>query len=177
MTQKLKLDELNRASIEEFKSQEKIPLILILDNIRSMNNVGSAFRTSDAFNIEKLFLVGITATPPNREITKTALGADESVAWEHSTDIVALIENLKAQGYTICAIEQVQNSIKLNDFLPEKDKKYAYIFGNEVFGVSDDAINCSDICLEIPQYGTKHSLNVSVTLGITCWDFILKCKL
>jgi 23S rRNA (guanosine2251-2'-O)-methyltransferase len=171
---KLKLDELNRATVTEFQSQKKFPLVLVLDNVRSMNNVGSAFRTADSFNIEKLYLVGITATPPNREITKTALGADESVEWQHFSDILELIYKLKKDGFTVCAIEQVENSTKLNDFMPDKNKKYAFIFGNEVFGVNEEAVDNADLCIEIPQFGTKHSLNISVTLGITCWDFVNK---
>jgi 23S rRNA (guanosine2251-2'-O)-methyltransferase len=171
---KLKLDELNRATVTEFQSQKKFPLVLVLDNVRSMNNVGSAFRTADSFNIEKLYLVGITATPPNREITKTALGADESVEWQHFSDILELIYKLKNDGFTVCAIEQVENSTKLNDFMPDKNKKYAFIFGNEVFGVNEEAVDNADLCIEIPQFGTKHSLNISVTLGITCWDFVNK---
>ncbi len=174
MNKKLSMDDLNRPKLIEYKNQEKLPLVLVLDNIRSMNNVGSAFRTADAFNIEKVFLAGITATPPNREITKTALGADESVTWEHKSDVLEIISDLKKEGYIICAIEQVENSIKLQNFLPTIYKKYAYVFGNEVFGVNEEVINKADYCLEIPQFGTKHSLNISVTIGITCWDFIQK---
>lgn len=174
MNKKLSMDELNRLSINEFKQAKKIPLVLVLDNIRSMNNVGSAFRTADAFAIEKLYLAGITAQPPNKEITKTALGADESVNWEYKKNIEELIIELKQQGYIICAIEQVEHSVKLNDFTPDSSKKYAYVFGNEVFGVSEEIISLADYCIEIPQFGTKHSLNISVTIGITCWDFISK---
>jgi 23S rRNA (guanosine2251-2'-O)-methyltransferase len=174
MNKKLSMDELNRLTVSEFKDVDKTPLVIVLDNIRSMNNVGSAFRTADAFKIEKIWLAGITATPPNREITKTALGSDEAVEWEHNSDIIDIINNLKNNGYVVCAIEQVENSTFLNEFLPEKGKKYAYVFGNEVFGVNEEAILKADHCLEIPQFGTKHSLNISVTIGITCWDFITK---
>lgn len=171
------MEELNRLTVSEFQNQSKVPLVLVLDNIRSMNNVGSAFRTADSFNIEKIYLGGITATPPNREITKTALGADESVDWIHNSEVIKIINNLKTQGYIICSIEQVENSIKLNDFLPVTDKKYAFVYGNEVFGVNEEVIELSDFCLEIPQFGTKHSLNVSVSIGITCWDFLCKTSL
>jgi 23S rRNA (guanosine2251-2'-O)-methyltransferase len=176
MNKKLSMDELNRLSVQEFKNIEKIPLVIVLDNVRSMNNVGSAFRTSDAFAIEKLYLTGITAQPPHKEITKTALGADESVDWFYYSNINALIVKLKADGYTVCAIEQVENSIKLNDFQPENTKKYALVFGNEVFGVADEVIDLVDCNIEIPQFGTKHSLNISVTIGVVCWDFLQKIK-
>jgi 23S rRNA (guanosine2251-2'-O)-methyltransferase len=177
MNKKLSMDELNRLTVSEFQSQSKVPLVLVLDNIRSMNNVGSAFRTADSFNIEKIYLGGITATPPNREITKTALGADESVEWIHKSDVVEIINDLKNDGYIICAIEQVENSIKLNDFQPVTDGKYAFVYGNEVFGVNDEVIKLADFCIEIPQFGTKHSLNISVSVGITCWDFLVKTTL
>lgn len=174
MNKKLTMDELNRLSVSEFKDQVKAPLILVLDNVRSMNNVGSVFRTADSFNIEKIILVGITACPPNREIAKTALGAENSVTWQYAETIENAIEILRDESCIICSIEQVSSSTMLNDFIPEKSNKYAYIFGNEVFGVSDTAIENSDFCLEIPQFGTKHSLNIAVTVGITCWDFIQK---
>lgn len=174
MNKKLTMDELNRLSVSEYKDQVKLPLILVLDNIRSMNNVGSVFRTADSFNIEKIILVGITACPPNREIAKTALGAENSVTWQYAENIENAIEILRHENCTICSIEQVSSSTMLNDFIPEKNKKYAYIFGNEVFGVSESAIESSDFCIEIPQFGTKHSLNIAVTVGITCWDFIQK---
>ncbi|MES2795514.1 MAG: RNA methyltransferase [Bacteroidota bacterium] len=177
MPKKLKLEELNRPSVADFQMQQKIPLVLILDNIRSMNNVGSAFRTADAFNVEKIYLAGITACPPNREITKTALGADETVVWEHNSDILAIIKKLKEEGYIICAIEQVDQSVLLQKFVPEANAKYAYVFGNEVFGVNEEVVDLADYCIEIPQFGTKHSLNISVTVGITCWDFIVKAQL
>lgn len=174
MGKKLSMDELNRVDKATFQNQTKLPLILVLDNVRSMNNVGSAFRTADAFNIEKIVLCGITATPPNREISKTALGADETVQWEYFENIVEALNILKAQDIQICAIEQIENSITLNEFMPEIGKKYAYVFGNEVFGVSEEAVDLSNYFLEIPQFGTKHSLNIAVTLGITCWDFVSK---
>lgn len=169
---KLSMDELNRLSAEEFRAIEKLPYILILDDIRSMNNVGSVFRTADAFKAEKIYLCGITATPPHREIQKTALGADETVDWEHAPDVVELIEKLQAEGYTVIAIEQVEGSTSLLDFQPQKTEKYAFIFGNEVFGVNETAVKKANYCLEIPQYGTKHSLNISVTAGIICWHYV-----
>lgn len=174
MNKKLTMDELNRLSVSEFKDQIKTPLILVLDNVRSMNNVGSVFRTADSFNIEKIILVGITACPPNREIAKTALGAENSVTWQFTETIETAIEILREENCLICSIEQVSSSTLLQNFKPDKNKKYAYIFGNEVFGVNDFAIANSDFCLEIPQFGTKHSLNIAVTVGITCWDFIQK---
>jgi tRNA G18 (ribose-2'-O)-methylase SpoU len=171
---KLQMEELNRLSVEEFQEVEKKNFCLILDDVRSMNNVGSAFRTGDAFLVEKIYLCGITGTPPHREIEKTALGSTDSVAWEHRVDIVALINELKQNGYTVLAIEQVENSVSLSDFQPEPSKKYAFVFGNEVFGVNDAAIAAADHCLEIPQFGTKHSLNIAVTVGIICWDYVSK---
>lgn len=173
---KLKNEELNRLSIEQFKESNKTPVCIVLDNIRSMNNVGSAFRTSDAFLIEKIYLGGITARPPHREIQKTALGATESVAWEHASDVVAKVEELKILGYTILVVEQAEGSISLEQFQPVSDKKYCLVFGNEVFGVDDTIIELADHCLEIPQYGTKHSLNISVSMGIVVWDLFSKLK-
>ena len=174
---KLKNEELNRVSVEEFKNKKKIPLVVVLDNVRSMNNVGSAFRTSDAFRIEKIFLCGITATPPHREINKTALGATESVDWEYVKTAATLIDRLKSQQYVVVSIEQVQNSVMLQKFQPDVNKKYALVFGNEAFGVDDQVVAHSDICVEIPQFGTKHSLNISVSIGIVIWDFFLKTQL
>lgn len=171
---KLQMEELNRLSVEEFQETQKMNFCLILDDIRSMNNVGSAFRTADAFRVEKIYLCGITGTPPHREIEKTALGSTESVAWEHRPDITELIQELKQNNYTVLAVEQVENSLKLTDFQPEPSQKYAFIFGNEVFGVNDTAIQLADNCLEIPQFGTKHSLNIAVTVGIVCWDYVSK---
>ena len=171
---KLQMEELNRLSVEEFQEVEKKNFCLILDDVRSMNNVGSAFRTADAFLVEKIYLCGITGTPPHREIEKTALGSTDSVVWEHRQDILELIAELKSQNYIVLAIEQVENSMTLTEFQPLPDQKYAFIFGNEVFGVNDQAIALADNCLEIPQFGTKHSLNISVTVGIICWDYLSK---
>lgn len=171
---KLSMDDLNRLTAEEFQQVEKFPYVLILDDIRSMNNVGSVFRTADAFKVDKVFLGGITATPPHREIQKTALGADETVTWEHIEDVLALVKTLQAEGYIVAAVEQVENSVSLLGFEPELDKKYAFVFGNEVFGVSQQVVEQADFCLEVPQFGTKHSLNISVTTGVICWDFVSK---
>jgi 23S rRNA (guanosine2251-2'-O)-methyltransferase len=171
---KLKLEELGRSSIEEFKKQKKLPITIILDNVRSMHNVGSVFRTSDAFAVEQIFLCGITGQPPHREIEKTALGATRSIHWEYFSDIKEAIRKLKDKDYHITAIEQAENSIKLNGFKPDKNKKYALIFGNEVNGVSDEAMLLIDECIEIPQFGTKHSFNIVVTAGIVLWDFFAK---
>jgi tRNA G18 (ribose-2'-O)-methylase SpoU len=173
---KLENSELDRKSIEDFKESEKTPLILVLDDIRSLHNIGSVFRTADAFLIEKIYLCGITATPPNKEIHKTALGATETVAWEHSKSVLEVIENLKKDCVTVLAIEQVESAIFLQDFKVEKDKKYALVFGNEVFGVSQEAVAICDGCIEIPQLGTKHSLNISVSAGIVVWDLFQKMK-
>ena len=170
------MDELNRLSVEEFKETDKFPYILILDDIRSMNNIGSVFRTADAFKVEKIYLCGITATPPHREIQKTALGADETVVWEHVQDVLLLVRDLQKKGYQVAAVEQVEKSVSLLDFQPQKGKKYAFIFGNEVFGVNQAVVEQADFCLEIPQYGTKHSLNISVTAGVVAWDFVSKLK-
>lgn len=171
---KLKLEELNRPELDDYKAMSKNPVTIVLDNIRSMHNVGSTFRTADAFLIEKIWLCGITGTPPNREINKTALGATESVDWEYSENACTLVDSLKNNGYTIISLEQTDGSVMMQDFQPEKDKKYCFVFGNEVFGVDDKIIENSDLCLEIPQFGTKHSLNVSVSVGITLWDYMLK---
>lgn len=168
---KLKLEELGRISVEEFKESDKIPVVVILDNIRSMHNIGSVFRTSDAFLIEKVYLCGITATPPNKEIRKTALGATESVDWEYVQEINELVPRLKSDGFKILSIEQTEGSTNLSDFQLNPNDKYAVIFGNEVDGVQQSVINQSDFCLEIPQGGTKHSLNVSVCAGIVLWEF------
>ncbi len=166
---KLNMDELNRVSVEEFRQLDKIPVVCVLDNIRSQHNIGSIFRTSDAFRIMELYLCGITATPPNREINKSALGATESVSWQSFSDTCAAIEQLKNEGYTIIAIEQAIGSQPLQEFFPEEGRKIALVFGNEVAGVSDDVMQKVDLCLEIPQFGTKHSFNVSVTLGIVLY--------
>ncbi|MBE7651828.1 RNA methyltransferase [Tenacibaculum finnmarkense] len=171
---KLKNSELGRITVNEFKETEKTPIIVILDNIRSLNNVGSVFRTSDAFLIEKIYLCGITATPPNKEIHKTALGATESVAWEHVENTIDLVEKLKKDNIKILAIEQAENSTMLNEFTPEPNQKYAVVMGNEVKGVQQEVVSASDFCIEIPQLGTKHSLNISVTTGIVIWDLFQK---
>nr|WP_297163596.1 RNA methyltransferase [uncultured Dysgonomonas sp.] len=168
---KLKITELNRISPDEFKETAKIPLVVILDNIRSLNNIGSVFRTSDAFLVESIYLCGITATPPNPEIHKTALGAEYSVEWKYFEDTVNAVENLREKGYTVYAIEQVENSTMLGDLQLDSQKKYAIVMGNEVKGVQQVVVDACDGCIEIPQYGTKHSLNVSVTTGIVIWDF------
>ncbi|HRL70705.1 MAG TPA: RNA methyltransferase [Flavobacterium sp.] len=167
---KLENSELDRKSIETFKNSKKTPLILVLDDIRSSHNIGSVFRTADAFLIEKIFLCGITATPPNKEIHKTALGATETVAWEHHEDVLEVITKLKKDNVTTLAIEQVESAVFLQNFKVEKNKKYALVFGNEVYGVSQDAVALCDGCIEIPQLGTKHSLNISVSAGIVVWD-------
>ena len=167
---KLSLSELNRTSTEKFKQQDKTPLVVILDNVRSMNNVGSIFRTADAFAVEKLYLCGITATPPHKEITKTALGATESVDWEHREDVVALVKELQETGYLVYMIEQTDASIMLDSFMPDVSKKIAVVLGNEVFGVDDRLLPVVDGAIEIPQYGTKHSLNVSIAGGIVIWE-------
>jgi tRNA G18 (ribose-2'-O)-methylase SpoU len=171
---KLENKELERKSIAAFKEAEKTPIIIILDDIRSLHNIGSVFRTADAFLIEKIVLCGITATPPNKEIHKTALGATETVAWEHQTDVLKVIENLKKEGVIVLAIEQVESAIFLQDFEIDSEKKYALVFGNEVFGVSQEAVALCDGCIEIPQLGTKHSLNISVSAGIVVWDLFKK---
>lgn len=173
---KLSMEELERVSVEEFKKMDKSPIILVLDNVRSLNNVGSAFRTGDAFGVEKIYLCGITGTPPHRDIQKTALGATESVEWEYCLNTMLALEKLKAVGYQICALEQVDRSMMLNDFIPEKGKKYALVFGNEVFGVEEEVLDACDAVLEIPQLGTKHSLNISVSLGIAVWDLMVKTE-
>jgi tRNA G18 (ribose-2'-O)-methylase SpoU len=168
---KLKLEELNRISIKEFQETEKIPLVVVLDNVRSQNNIGSVFRTSDAFLVEEIILCGITATPPNTEIHKTALGAEDSVNWRYFEDTIIALNTLREEGYNIYSIEQAENSLSLEALQLNKQKKYAVILGHEVHGVMQEVINLSDGCIEIPQYGTKHSLNVSVTAGIVIWDF------
>ncbi len=168
------MDELNRLDLQGYISAKKFPYVIVLDDIRSMNNVGSAFRTGDAFRCEKIYLCGITAQPPHREITKTALGADESVEWAYFTTPKDCIDELLKNNYQIVAVEQVENSTSLLDFQPQSDQKYAFVFGNEVFGVTEDYIQNAQVCLEIPQFGTKHSLNVSVSMGIVIWDFISK---
>lgn len=171
------MDELQRTDVESFKKQENTPIAIVLDNVRSMHNVGSAFRTADGFAIEKIYLCGITGTPPHREIEKTALGATQSVSWEYHKNTTDVVDQLKAEGYTIIAVEQADDSVMLHQFEPKSDKKYALIFGNEVNGVDEEVMEKIDTCIEIPQYGTKHSLNVSVAIGIILWDFIQKRNL
>lgn len=173
---KLKNNELGRISVDEFKAVEKTPIIVVLDNVRSLNNIGSVFRTSDAFLIEKIYLCGISATPPNKDIHKTALGATESVDWEYVEDTLDIIKTLKTNNVKILSIEQAENATKLDDFLPKKAEKYAIVMGNEVKGVQQEVINISDFCIEIPQLGTKHSLNISVTTGIVIWDLFQKIR-
>ncbi|GIM52097.1 RNA methyltransferase [Capnocytophaga cynodegmi] len=167
---KLANSELQRLEIDEFKKATKTPLIVILDNVRSLNNIGSVFRTCDAFLIEKIFLCGITATPPNKEIHKTALGATESVDWEYVKSTISVVERLKSEGICVISVEQTEKSVMLNDFQPKSATKYAVIFGNEVKGVEQEVVSASDGVIEIPQYGTKHSLNISVSAGIVIWD-------
>jgi 23S rRNA (guanosine2251-2'-O)-methyltransferase len=174
---KLKLEELGRITVSEFKGSEKIPVSIVLDNVRSLHNVGSAFRTADAFRIEKIYLTGITGTPPHREIEKTALGATQSVEWEYHESTKSAIAKLKQQGYIIIIIEQTSDSTSLDKFTPEANVKFCLVFGNEVNGVSEEAIEYGDMALEIPQYGTKHSLNISVCLGIVTWEIFKKLKL
>jgi len=174
MSRKLKNSELGRKTVNEFKEATKTPLIIILDNIRSLNNIGSVFRTADAFLIEKIYLCGITATPPHRDIQKTALGATDSVAWEYVEDTLELIKDLQQQGTKIGAIEQAEGSIDLHQFTPKVNTRYAVIFGNEVKGVQQEVVSACDTVIEIPQYGTKHSLNISVSCGVVVWDFFSK---
>ncbi len=169
---KLKITELNRLSPEEFKKSEKHQIIAVLDNVRSLHNVGSVFRTADAFSLRGVMLCGITATPPHNEIHKTALGAEDAVEWQYFENTIEAVHALKQQGYTIVGIEQVDKSIQLTDFHPKPDAAYALIFGNEVKGVQQSVIDLCDFCIEIPQYGTKHSLNVSVSAGIVLWETI-----
>jgi len=173
---KLKNSELDRKSIDEFKTADKSPFIIVLDNVRSLNNIGSVFRTSDALLVEAIYLCGITATPPHRDLHKTALGAEDSVAWEYFEKTEDAIEKLKNKGFDIVSVEQAENSTSLENFLVEKNKKYALIFGNEVKGVQQNIVNMSNQCLEIPQFGTKHSFNISVSCGIVLWDLFAKSR-
>ena len=170
---KLKNSELRRISVENFKTSKKTPIVVVLDNVRSALNVGSVFRTSDAFRVEKIYLCGITATPPNKEIRKSALGATESVEWEKVEDTESVIKKLKSDGYHICAIEQTEKSTMLNDFILPK-KPITVVFGHEVNGVQQSVIDLCNQCIEIPQIGTKHSLNISVSVGIVIWDLYKK---
>lgn len=177
MSRKIPNEELDRLSVEAFKEEEKTPLIVILDNIRSLNNIGSVFRTSDAFLIEKIYLCGITAKPPHRDINKTALGATETVNWEHREDTLALVKDLQAASFKVFAIEQVEGSIMLNNFQVQAGEKLALVFGNEVDGVQQEVVNQCNGSIEIPQLGTKHSLNIAVSAGIVMWDLFSKLKL
>lgn len=172
MHRKLQNEELNRISTEEFKQAAKLPVVIILDNIRSQNNVGSVFRTSDAFRIEKIYLCGITSTPENREVHKTALGAEDAVEWEYVKETRDIVDRLKAEGYRIFSVEQAENTLSLEDLSIDLDGKYALVFGNEVKGVQQDIIDRSHACVEIPQFGTKHSFNISVTVGIVLWQIV-----
>jgi 23S rRNA (guanosine2251-2'-O)-methyltransferase len=173
---KLKNTELDRLSVDEYKESEKTPITVVLDNVRSCNNIGSVFRTSDALLIEKVILCGITATPPNKDIHKTALDAEKSVPWEYFEETELAVAHLKEKGYRVFAVEQVENSISLPDFTPEKNQKLALVFGNEVKGVQQSVVNCCDGAIEIPQYGTKHSFNISVSAGIVLWDLVYKLR-
>lgn len=173
---KLKNSELDRLSVDEYKEVEKTPIIVVLDNIRSCNNIGSVFRTSDALLIEKVMLCGITATPPNKDIHKTALDAEKSVPWEYFEETEEAVQRLKEGSYRVFAVEQVENSISLPDFIPAKDQKLALVFGNEVKGVQQSVIDICEGAIEIPQYGTKHSFNISVSAGIVLWDLVYKLR-
>ncbi|HHT34768.1 MAG TPA: RNA methyltransferase [Bacteroidales bacterium] len=168
---KLKLEELNRLSVEEFRTAEKIPLTVVLDNVRSQHNIGSVFRTCDAFRVEEILLCGITATPPNAEIHKTALGAEDSVQWRYLDETLTAVRQLQDSGYTVYSVEQAEKSLSLETMELQRDKKYAVILGHEVHGVQQPVVDACDGCIEIPQFGTKHSLNVSVAAGIVIWDF------
>lgn len=173
---KLTNEELGRLTIEEFKKSAKLPITIVLDNVRSSNNVGSVFRTADCLGMEKLYLCGITATPPNKDINKTALGATESVEWKHFEQTLDAVAELRSAGYTVFSVEQAEGSIALQDFIPEDGKKYALIFGHEVDGVDQAVVDASDNCIEIPQVGTKHSFNIAVSAGIVMWDAYSKLR-
>jgi tRNA G18 (ribose-2'-O)-methylase SpoU len=173
---KLKNSELDRLDIPGFKTAEKAPIIVVLDNIRSLNNIGSVFRTSDAFLVEKIYLCGITAKPPHNDIRKTALGSTESVEWDYFERTLEAIKTLKKQNVTICSVEQAEHAVMLNDFEPNKNTTYAFVFGNEVKGVAQEVVDASDVVVEIPQFGTKHSLNISVSAGVVIWDVFSKLK-
>ncbi len=173
---KLKNSELDRLSVDAFKEIQKTPLIIVLDNIRSLNNIGSVFRTSDAFLVEKIYLCGITATPPHKDIHKTALGSTDTVEWEYIENTLDLIGQLKSDNVIIASIEQAENATMLNDFTPQPNQKYALVFGNEVKGVAQNVVSASDVIIEIPQFGTKHSLNISVSCGVVVWDVFCKMR-
>jgi len=173
---KLKNSELDRLNVDEFKQATKTPIIIILDNIRSLNNIGSVFRTSDAFLVEKIYLCGITATPPHNDIRKTALGSTETVDWEYAEHTIDVVKTLKSKNIKVMSIEQAEHATMLNDFEPEANQKYALVFGNEVKGVAQYVVDTSDVVIEIPQFGTKHSLNISVSCGVVVWDVFNKLK-
>ncbi len=173
---KLKNSELDRLSVDEFKNTDKTPIIIVLDNIRSLNNIGSVFRTSDAFLVEKIYLCGITATPPHKDIHKTALGSTDTVAWEYAENTLDVIEKLQKNNVKVCSVEQAENATLLDEFSPEANTTYALVFGNEVKGVAQDVVNKSDAVIEIPQFGTKHSLNISVSCGVVVWDVFSKLQ-
>ncbi len=174
---KLKNSELDRLSVSSFKEAKKTPIIIVLDNIRSLNNIGSVFRTSDAFLIEKIYLCGITAKPPHKDIHKTALGSTETVTWEYAENTLDVVNKLKEDKVTVCSIEQAENATMLNDFKVDINQKYALVFGNEVKGVQQEVVSTSDVVIEIPQFGTKHSLNISVSCGVVVWDVFSKLQL
>lgn len=169
--EKKAIRDLNRDTIEQYRRRQKLPLVVVLDNIRSLNNIGSVFRTSDAFLVDSIMLCGITAVPPSPEIHKTALGAEMSVRWEYFPDTMECVRELHRRGFKVCVLEQVKESVRLNDFRPVAGEKYAIVAGHEVHGVDPDVVNAANVCLEIPQFGTKHSLNVSVSTGIALWHF------
>lgn len=173
MFRKLKNSELGRLSVQQYRDAAKEPFVLVLDNVRSQHNIGSAFRTCDAFRIGRICLCGISATPPTPEIHKAALGAEFSVDWVHFDTALEAVAALRAENYTIVSVEQAEHAMQLQDFRPETGRRYAFVFGNEVNGVAQEVVDASDLCLEIPQYGTKHSLNVSVSIGIVLWNTIL----
>ena len=173
---KLKNSELDRLNTEEYKASEKTPLIIILDNIRSLNNIGSVFRTADAFLVKKIYLCGITAKPPHKDIQKTALGATDSVDWEYAENSLEVVQKLQNEGVFVTSIEQAELAVNLNDFSVQKELTYAIIFGNEVKGVQQKVVTASDAVIEIPQFGTKHSLNISVSVGVVVWDLFVKLK-
>lgn len=173
---KLKNSELDRINAAEYKAADKTPLIIILDNIRSLNNIGSVFRTADAFLIKKIYLCGITAQPPHKDIQKTALGATDSVEWEYAEDVMEVVSKLQNEGVFVASIEQAELAVNLDDFSLQKELTYAIIFGNEVKGVQQKVVSASDAVIEIPQFGTKHSLNISVSVGVVAWDFFVKFK-
>ena len=174
MFRKLQNSELGRISVDAFKEADKAPFVLVLDNVRSQHNIGSAFRTCDAFRLEKICLCGITAVPPSPEIHKAALGAEFSVDWEHFDTAADAVRKLREEGYVIVSVEQAEGSTMLQDFTPAPGRRYGLVFGNEVRGVAQEVVDASDLCLEIPQFGTKHSLNVSVSIGIVLWNLIVK---